>query len=50
MADLILVLDGARLVEAGSHDELMARRGAYAELYAIQAAAYRMSAPSPAPA
>ncbi|HEY0992377.1 MAG TPA: ABC transporter ATP-binding protein [Kofleriaceae bacterium] len=41
MADLIVVLDGSHLVEAGSHDELMARRGAYAELYAIQAAAYR---------
>jgi ATP-binding cassette subfamily B protein len=41
MADLILVLDGARLVEAGSHEDLMARRGQYAELYAIQAAAYR---------
>ena len=40
MADLIVVLDGARLVEAGSHDELMARRGQYAELYSIQAAAY----------
>ncbi len=41
MADLILVLDGSRLAEAGSHDELMARRGPYAELYGIQAAAYR---------
>jgi ATP-binding cassette subfamily B protein len=40
-ADLIVVLDGARLVEAGTHDELMARRGQYAQLYAIQAAAYR---------
>jgi ATP-binding cassette subfamily B protein len=40
MADLIVVLDGARLVEVGSHDELMARRGQYAELYSIQAAAY----------
>ena len=40
MADLIVVLDGARLVEAGSHDELMAKRGQYAELYSIQAAAY----------
>jgi ATP-binding cassette subfamily B protein len=41
MADLIVVLDGARLVEAGTHDELVARRGQYAELYGIQAAAYR---------
>jgi ATP-binding cassette subfamily B protein len=41
MADLILVLDGARLVEVGTHDELMATRGHYAELYGIQAAAYR---------
>ncbi|MEP6715407.1 MAG: ABC transporter ATP-binding protein [Terriglobia bacterium] len=41
MADLIVVLDGARLVDMGSHDELMARGGTYAELYSIQAAAYR---------
>jgi ATP-binding cassette subfamily B protein len=41
MADLIIVLDGARLVEAGSHEELMAKGGQYAELYGIQAAAYR---------
>ena len=41
MADLILVLDGTRLVEVGTHDELMARKGHYSELYSIQAAAYR---------
>lgn len=41
MADLIVVLDGARLVEFGTHDELMAKKGQYAELYGIQAAAYR---------
>jgi ATP-binding cassette subfamily B protein len=40
MAGLIVVLDGARLIEMGSHDELMAKRGQYAQLYAIQAAAY----------
>jgi ATP-binding cassette subfamily B protein len=41
MADLIVVLDGARLVEVGSHADLVARGGQYAELYGIQAAAYR---------
>ncbi len=41
MADLIVVLDGARVVETGSHEELMAAGGTYAELYQIQAAAYR---------
>ena len=41
MADLIVVLDGARLAEIGTHDELMAKRGPYSELYGIQAAAYR---------
>ena len=41
MADLIVVLDGARVVEVGSHDELVAKGGQYAELYAIQANAYR---------
>jgi ATP-binding cassette subfamily B protein len=41
MADVIVVLDGARVVETGSHQALMARGGHYAELYGIQAAAYR---------
>jgi ATP-binding cassette subfamily B protein len=41
MADLIVVLDGARLVEVGTHEDLVAKRGQYAELYNIQAAAYR---------
>ena len=41
MADLIVVLDGARVVEYGSHDELMRRSGLYSELYGIQARAYR---------
>ena len=41
MADLIVVLDGARVVEVGTHDDLLARRGPYAELYGIQASAYR---------
>jgi ATP-binding cassette subfamily B protein len=41
MADLIVVLDGARVVEIGTHEELMANRGTYSELYGIQEAAYR---------
>ena len=49
MADLIVVLDGARLVEVGTHEELMARRGQYAELYGIQAAAYGKVALGPRP-
>ena len=40
MADLIVVLDGSRVAEQGSHEELMARGGLYAELYGIQARAY----------
>jgi ATP-binding cassette, subfamily B, bacterial len=41
MADLIVVLDGARLVEVGTHEQLLAANGQYAQLYGIQAAAYR---------
>jgi ATP-binding cassette subfamily B protein len=41
MADLIVVLDGSRVVEVGGHTELMARQGKYAELYDVQAASYR---------
>jgi len=40
MADQIVVLEGARVVEVGSHDELMRLGRHYASLYSIQAAAY----------
>jgi ATP-binding cassette subfamily B protein len=40
MADLIVVLDGAHVVEHGTHAALMAANGRYAELYRIQAASY----------
>ena len=35
-ADVILVMEDGHIVEQGSHDELLARGGAYAELYAAQ--------------
>jgi ABC-type multidrug transport system fused ATPase/permease subunit len=35
-ADRILALDGGRIVEEGSHDELMALGGLYADLYSRQ--------------
>jgi ATP-binding cassette subfamily B protein len=41
MADLIVVVDGGRVREAGSHGELLARGDLYAELYEMQASAYR---------
>ncbi|HEX2647822.1 MAG TPA: ABC transporter ATP-binding protein [Candidatus Dormibacteraeota bacterium] len=41
MADRILVLQGGTLVDQGSHEELVARGGLYAELFSLQAAGYR---------
>ena len=41
MADLIVVLDAGRVVEHGSHAQLMADGGGYGELYRLQARAYR---------
>jgi ATP-binding cassette subfamily B protein len=40
MADLIVVVDGGRVAEHGTHEELVARGGIYAELFSLQAAAY----------
>jgi ATP-binding cassette subfamily B protein len=40
-ADRILVLDGGRNHEYGSHDELLAADGLYAELFRLQASAYQ---------
>lgn len=43
MADIIVVLDDGRVVESGSHDELIAFAGKYARMYETQAARYAMS-------
>ena len=42
--DQIAVIDDGRLVELGSHDALVSQRGRYAELFDLQAAAFRREA------
>jgi len=41
MADRILVLQGGQLIEQGTHEQLVARGGLYAELFALQARGYQ---------
>ena len=44
MAEKILVLKAGRLLEEGTHDELMARGGEYARMFTLQADRYRAPA------
>jgi ABC-type multidrug transport system fused ATPase/permease subunit len=41
MADQIAVLEHGRIIEQGSHEQLMQRAGHYAQLFALQARGYR---------
>ena len=41
MADRIVVLAGGKLVEEGTHQQLMAHNGQYAAMFEMQAASYR---------
>jgi ATP-binding cassette subfamily B protein len=41
MADRIVVLNEGRVLEQGTHEELLAHEGLYAELFEMQAAGYR---------
>ena len=41
MSDRIIVLNGGEIVQQGTHDELAAAPGIYAELFALQAEGYR---------
>ena len=41
MADQIIVVENGRIIERGSHDELVARDGIYARLFELQARGYR---------
>ncbi|MEU6675322.1 ABC transporter ATP-binding protein [Streptomyces sp. NPDC046925] len=46
-ADLVHVLEGGRLVESGTPDDLLRTGGVYAELYALQADQFTTGVPSP---
>ena len=41
MADKIYMFDNGRIIESGSHDELMCQNGKYAEMYRVQAKKYK---------
>jgi ATP-binding cassette subfamily B protein len=41
LADRIYVMEGGRIAESGTHEELMKRQGEYADLFSLQARSYR---------
>ena len=42
LADRIVVLENSRIIEVGSHSQLMSRDGLYAEMFRLQASSYEM--------
>jgi len=41
VADRIIVLNEGKMVEEGTHQELLAKKGLYSELFSLQAEGYR---------
>ena len=40
-ADRIFVLEGGQIIEAGTHTELLAKKGAYASMYTLQGRSFQ---------
>lgn len=41
LSDRVLVIGDGKIIESGTHEELMARKGKYCEMFTLQASAYR---------